>query len=124
MAVVCADAFRSVAYSLRDSAAKEKHINNKLIGELSACATNLSLAIELYLKTLRVLRRCSVPDTHDIWCLFKNMPADLKTDIQSNHENFAEDNPKLMISYRFASTTTSLSEEDHKQITGASGPCG
>ena len=43
-------------------------------GGLISSATNLALALELYLKSLRAGLELSVPETHNLWSLYKTLP--------------------------------------------------
>jgi hypothetical protein len=81
VAIVTADAFRKHALifvndisgsnelvTVRDKAAVQ-------LGELIASATEMSFAIELYLKALWIRCGRPVPDEHNLWSLFKNRPV-------------------------------------------------
>jgi HEPN domain-containing protein len=65
--------------------ANQKAVQN--LGGLTASATMFSLAVELYLKTVRFAKGLSVPDTHHLWSLYRSLPQDLKTSIESKYES-------------------------------------
>ena len=48
-----------------------------------ASATNLTLALELYLKVLRMIMALPVPTIHELWTLYKGLPQELKERIQT-----------------------------------------
>lgn len=47
-----------------------------------ASATNIALAIELYLKALWILVAKRVPNEHNLWTLYKHLPQDLRQKIE------------------------------------------
>ena len=57
------------------------------IGGLIASATTLALAVELYIKGLRVLTRMPVARTHQLWSLYKQLPRDLKLAIEADYQS-------------------------------------
>ena len=54
----------------------------KDLGGLIASATILSLSVELYLKSLRMILGMSIPDKHHLWSLYKVLPSNIRSDIE------------------------------------------
>ncbi len=50
--------------------------------EIIASATNLALALELYLKSLQIFTGMSPGSTHQLWSLLKNINSDVKSDVE------------------------------------------
>lgn len=64
------------------------------LGGLIASATAMALSIELYLKTLRILMRQSVPQDHNLWTIYKKLPEQLKKTInESFRSRVSAENP-------------------------------
>jgi hypothetical protein len=89
-ALRAADAFRNLSEGflreigpVKDTAAI-RAANN--IGGLIASATNLALALELYLKALRIAMFLPVPATHELWSLYKKLPRGIKERIQTRYD--------------------------------------
>ena len=88
-----ADAFRKLSdYFLevigRDSMCSEHATRD--FGGCIASVTNLSLALELYLKALYLLSGLQVPTTHDLWSLFEGLPQSVKSTIIACYKRLPE----------------------------------
>lgn len=46
-------------------------------------ATNIALALELYLKAIQIGLRMHPPETHDLWDLYKRLPVNTKASLES-----------------------------------------
>lgn len=85
-AIVAADAFLEQSQPFlqrigRDiETAHERAVRD--IGGMIASATSLALAVELYLKALRLLVGLRAPRYHDLWALFTALPQDLKDSVE------------------------------------------
>lgn len=91
-ALVAADAFRQHAHIFLNAIGTDMeaahHRAIQRLGELIASATELTLAVELYLKILWMRLGLNVPETHDLWSLFKNLPNEqLRTSIIKAYDN-------------------------------------
>ncbi|WP_199930361.1 hypothetical protein [Sedimenticola thiotaurini] len=78
-------------------------------GALVSAATNLSLSLELFIKSLRVGLGLSVPDTHNFWALYKSLPNNVKQIIESKYNQKVSNTPKeklfkLNVAYEHDST--------------------
>ncbi|MGH9908483.1 MAG: hypothetical protein ACRD8U_23220 [Pyrinomonadaceae bacterium] len=86
VAIVAADAFREQSQPFLQrvgpdiSTAHERAVRD--IGGLIASATSLALAVELYLKALRILVGLQVTAHHDLWALFKGLPKEIKDSVE------------------------------------------
>lgn len=58
------------------------------LGDLVVCATNLSFAIELYLKALLVQLNCSFKPCHDLHYLYSQMPGRVRATMESVYDAF------------------------------------
>jgi hypothetical protein len=63
------------------------------LGGLISSATNMAFSIEMYLKTLRLMSGLSVPQTHDLWVLFKHLPEQLKNALSNQYEHLKSLSP-------------------------------
>ena len=63
------------------------------LGALFASATNLALAVELYLKSLMILLRMDIPNTHELWTIFKRFPSELRSAIESQFDSSLDSVP-------------------------------
>ena len=78
-------------------------------GGLVSAATNLALAIELYLKSLRTCLELSVPETHNLCALYKSLPNAVKQAIESKYNEKVSNTPKekllqLKVAYEVATS--------------------
>ncbi len=64
------------------------------IGELVCCATNLSLALELYLKALYVQRGDEPPSTHDLGALFQGLSHRARDSVGRRFERIKSNGPR------------------------------
>lgn len=51
------------------------------IGGLISSATSMAFSVELYLKSLRALLQMHIPQRHDLWALYKDLPKEHKLSI-------------------------------------------
>ena len=86
LAMLTADAFARNSKLFTDSLPKDMHQSANVaaqnLGGLFASATNLALAVELYLKSLMILLRMDIPNTHELWAIFKRLPPKLRSEIE------------------------------------------
>jgi hypothetical protein len=90
MALVCGEAFQRLAAEFipRIGAIKEEFalaVSDEL-GDLAACATNLGLAIELYLKALLTHLGLPVPQVHDLRDLYDATPQSVRALIEDVYD--------------------------------------
>lgn len=90
--LACAASFQEVGVSFFDEIAKiQEDRSDKdgtpAIGALVTSAANLAFALELYLKALR--KRLGLPSiaTHDLWKLYRELPADTKSRIEAHYDH-------------------------------------
>lgn len=55
-------------------------------GTVFSTATNLALALELYLKAIRIGLKLSLPDTHNLWALYKSLPVAAKVSLEAAYD--------------------------------------
>lgn len=55
-------------------------------GTVFSTATNVALALELYLKAIRIGLKLSVQDTHNLWALYKSLPVDVKATLEGAYD--------------------------------------
>ena len=89
-ALTAADAFRVQSKVFIDSLPKgnldeaaQFAIHN--LGGLIASATTLALALELYLKALRIVTGFPASEVHHLWSLYKHLPTELKKVIETQY---------------------------------------
>jgi len=84
-ALLCAEAFHAHAQPfikrLGEEGIKRPVEITEELGQLVACATNLALALEMYLKTLLTLLAIAVPQTHDLRVLYDALPLTAVMDV-------------------------------------------
>ena len=95
MALRCADSFREIAESFILGEFRKLPKGNldawgPTLGDIAACATNLAFALEIYLKCLRI--QVGLPpradgDGHDLWQLYKDLPNQVRRDIEARYES-------------------------------------
>ena len=78
-------------------------------GALVSAATNLSLSLELFIKSLRIGLGLSVSDTHNLWALYKSLPNNVKQIIEYKYNQKVSSTPKenvlkLNVAYEHDST--------------------
>src|SRR5262249_29254465 len=74
-------ALRYIVALPTDPACATKAAQSWDVGELVASATNIILALELYLKTLLIAADRSVPTEHDLVILFGWLPKDNRNEL-------------------------------------------
>jgi len=89
IALLVADTFMNHAISFFDKTGtvmgKIQFNSPQDIGLLVASATQLSLALELYLKALRMILKMPIPTTHDLWRLYNNLPITIKSTFEDKY---------------------------------------
>ena len=89
-AVASADAFVSQARAawlrFEEDPERADATAGKHIGELIVSATNLSLAIELYLKALLLENGLAAQKTHELPQLFRCLPRKIQLDIEAQYD--------------------------------------
>ena len=94
----CADSFFNLAKPYLNKVGND--LNGGVVaasqdpGGLVSAATNLALALELYLKSLRMGLELSIPETHNLWTLYKSLPSNVKRLIEQNYNQTVEATPK------------------------------
>lgn len=95
VALHCADSFRETAESFIIGKFKslpkgDLSFWHPSFGDIAACATNLAFALEIYLKCLRLQvglpPRAAAGAGHDLWRLYKELPNDVRKDIEARYE--------------------------------------
>jgi len=89
-AIIAADAFRNHARKFigklpKGSLDEAAQFSIHNLGECIASATNLALAVELYLKALRIVVGSPASEDHNLWSLFKHLPVKLKEEIETHY---------------------------------------
>lgn len=88
--LVCADAFQRLAElfigRIGTDVKEGRQDPSTEFGDLVACATNLSLALELYMKALITQLELTVPKDHDLRSLFDTLPQQVKTQIEEVYD--------------------------------------
>lgn len=89
-AFICAEAFQRLAEQFIPNISNIKESMllkmSQEVGDLVACVTNLSFAIELYLKALLIHSKLPVPKTHDLSILYDKLPDNLKKLIEDTYD--------------------------------------
>jgi len=86
-----ADAFREQAHIFIQHIGPETDLDKATthaagrLGQLMASATTLALAIEIYLKALRILVGMNPSSDHNLWALYKKLPQQLKDLIEASY---------------------------------------
>jgi hypothetical protein len=92
VAILAAEAFRASSAiftaTLPDDPAQAVQIASKNIGGLIASATSRALAVELYLKALRIALGLPVPTTHHLWSLYKSIPSEHKFGVEEIYDSY------------------------------------
>lgn len=90
LAIQSADAFLKLSKSFLDSVGTDMQSSHQRavrdLGGMIASATNLSLAVELYLKSLRLLQSLDPTTDHDLWALFQGLPEWLKDSVAREYQ--------------------------------------
>jgi hypothetical protein len=90
LAVQSADAFRMLAESFLDVVDSDRDpetgLQSSIPGSAGASATNMALALELYLKTALLALGTKVPRTHNLLQLFNLLPDDLRGEIAARYD--------------------------------------
>ncbi len=69
---------------------------------LGVAVTNLGFALEMYLKSLRLLVGVEVPENHDLWVLYKNLPIEVKASLEKRYtELVAQRDPTTLLTLSF-----------------------
>ncbi len=89
-ALTAADAFRNHSKIFIDNLPKgsldeASQFASRNLGGLIASATTLALALELYLKALRIITGFPASEKHHLWNIFKHLPVDLKKAIETQY---------------------------------------
>ena len=106
IALKAADAFRSHSQifigSLGNSLDRAAQHAAQNLGDFIASATMLSLALELYLKALRATINITIPETHDLWALYKKLPQELKKSIECSYTKINSNNEEKLAGLELA----------------------
>ncbi|MDO9131797.1 hypothetical protein [Hydrogenophaga sp.] len=69
---------------------------------LGVAVTNLGFALEMYLKSLRLLVGVDVPENHDLWVLYKTLPLEVKASLEKRYtELVAQRDPTTLFTLSF-----------------------
>ena len=83
-----AESFNNGANALK--ALRQADIHGKHIGDLALSRLVLqSFAVELYLKAPLAVEFATVPTTHDLYELFRNLPRNTKATLRKRHTDLA-----------------------------------
>ena len=88
-----ADAFRKLSEYFLEAIGRDSMCHERATRDFGGCiasVTNLSLALELYLKALYLLSGFQVPTTHDLWSLFEGLPQSVKSTIIACYKRLPE----------------------------------
>lgn len=103
-AFVCGEAFQKSAEFLIPKIIPKKlkvdeqptHDMSNKMGDVVVCATNLSFAIELYIKALLSHQELQVPKSHDLILLYNTIPQEIRAIIEEVYKSaIMEDQSKL-----------------------------
>jgi hypothetical protein len=62
--------------------------------DLAVAVTNFGFALELYLKSIRAWIGLETPETHDLWVLYKSLPASVRNELEISFDKLrAERDP-------------------------------
>lgn len=104
-AFVCGEAFQRSAENLIMEIWKidEQPTNDmpKEIADVVVCATNLTFAIELYLKALLSHLELQVPKAHDLFSLYKTIPQPIRIIVEEVYESGCLEDKSNLPSYSF-----------------------
>lgn len=89
-------------YDIGFNAAYNVHIDNSVKGfqRLPSAVVNFNFAVELMLKALHLFTTGKNLEGHEIWTLFKQLPKETKTDIESKFIDFRKTKNEKLSSYR------------------------
>ena len=123
IALVCADSFLRTAQSFIEMGKIRCELPEGPIGtygpafgDLAVCATNLAFALEIYLKCLRTQVGLPVrpqASGHDLWALYKDLPPQIKREIEKRYEREIEkryERARTHPNLAYASITFALSK--------------
>lgn len=104
LAINSADTFKAIsdAYTNTRKGIKleDSHKHQVPLGTVIGSATNLALAVELYLKSIYMLLKMEVPATHHLWTLYENLPDDVKNELKAQYDSTNSRLPKELASVR------------------------
>ncbi len=97
-ALLCAEAFQRLSEQFIKNIGKipegSTQDSPRELGNLVSSATNLSLALEIYLKTLRNQLGLPIPKIHDLWELYRDLPPEVKIEIEDMYDRSWRSLPK------------------------------
>ncbi|THJ20478.1 MAG: hypothetical protein CAF45_014585 [Nitrospira sp. CG24E] len=99
MALACAESFQKTAEPFIERIAKDlpegslQETHERGFGDLIVSATNLAFALETYLKILRAQLGLSVPKTHDLSKLYKDLPPKVRSEIENRYDDKGRSQP-------------------------------
>ena len=98
VALAAAETFLRYSRQFIDTLPKDQkqaaNIAVRNIGGLVASATTLSLATELHLKSLLMFFTTDIPESHDLWGIFKRLPIDVMEGIEKEFDERYASFPK------------------------------
>lgn len=69
---------------------------------LGVTVTNFGFALEMYLKSIRLLVGVEVPENHDLWVLYKSLPIEVKQAIERRYTDLvAQRDPTTLFTLSF-----------------------
>jgi len=116
LALDSADSFRSLAGRFVSSI--RMHVNYAWqdaladLGGLVASATNLTLAVEIYLKTLYILLGLQVPHTHNLLRLFSGLPSEVQEALTHDYDAQECPSPEIACGITLQLSTSPLTSDD------------
>lgn len=97
-ALLCAESFQRLSEQFIDNIGKipeeSTQDSPRELGNLVSSATNLALALEIYLKTLRNQLGLPIPRIHDLWELYRDLPPEVKIEIEDMYDSAWRSLPK------------------------------
>ncbi|GJM05747.1 MAG: hypothetical protein DHS20C09_17430 [marine bacterium B5-7] len=121
-AIVSADAFMVHSKYFLNRIGRDMnsaHENaSKDLGGLVASATNLALAVEIYLKALWMLLGSPPPEDHNLWSLYKRLPdRKLKDAINKTFDEVNSNSGEQVSALEVAISTGPMNDEELKRVS-------
>ncbi|MDE3088578.1 MAG: HEPN domain-containing protein, partial [Chloroflexota bacterium] len=120
LAIQSADAFRELSKPFLDRVGNDIRVSHELavrnLGGMIASATNLSLAVELYLKAIRILLNRDPTTDHDLSALFNGLPQSLKHSVVCEYEKLKALPAGSVASFELAIAPRVPGEEELREL--------
>lgn len=120
MAIKAAEGFRELSKvftnKLGNDLNKARDIALNDLGGMIASSTNLSFAIELYIKAVIGELQIQIPEHHDLLSLYEVLPSNLRKEIEKNYNKGRDDQkakyPTLVSEIHLALSSSEISDEE------------